>query len=700
MLRPSRARKLCPEIPSLEVIRRKGEGFFGCRPCLWQAELDQAILDGTKDVVAVSGTGSGKTLTFWLPLLFCPEGIQIVITPLNILGAQNRDQLEAKGISAIAIDAQNMSLEVMQNILTRKYRVIIDGDFVSHIISVVWDEAHCVSTWGKFRKEYAEAGRLRNLLVERVPYLVVSATFPEQIMKDVMSTLKMDHDRTKYIQRSNDRPNVYLSVHRIRHSLKSFKDLEFLVPKNWKSGDKTPKFLIFFDSIQESVDAVKSLWPKMPSEIRNRLVWFNSDMTKQYCELTTRQFKGDDGPCCLGCTDSFGLGVDIPDIGFVGQWRATCDMDTLWQRFGRVGCGPGTEGVAVLFAEGKHFDDMKEKAALAAEAKKKAQEARASEAEKRKRGLNAAGSRKRARTDNSPALPPSTDNNEERNSLAVIDSLSVHEELRVQYRQSLADQKQKQSKTKKIAGNTAQLPPGIDNIINAATRPFNCHRVPIAAYYQNDRRLPDHSHCAPGIPAGCGRCNLIMSTTCCNLCNAKSDHPSDIFTRFIPPPPDMASEAPPVRPVTTRVSRLSKFDATTSDYALRKKLDDFRCARMQEQYGYAIALNLGPTEIMSDEDLERIASCARSKKIGSVEDIQREAPKWRRAQEYAGSVLELLQRHYPITDLYAVMPLHQRQLTTPLDASINRNLQAGAKKTMTCGACKRQGHTPLHRTEY
>ncbi|KAI0683019.1 hypothetical protein BC835DRAFT_1297117, partial [Cytidiella melzeri] len=83
-------------------------------PCLWQAELDRAILNGGKDVVAVSGTASGKTLTFWLPLLFCPEGIQVVITPLNILGAQNRDQLAAKGISTIAIDAQTMSSQVMQ----------------------------------------------------------------------------------------------------------------------------------------------------------------------------------------------------------------------------------------------------------------------------------------------------------------------------------------------------------------------------------------------------------------------------------------------------------------------------------------------------------------------------------------------------------------------------------------------------------
>ncbi|KAI0705896.1 hypothetical protein BC835DRAFT_1261200 [Cytidiella melzeri] len=82
----------------------------------------------------------------------------------------------------------------------------------------------------------------------------------------------MDRDTAKYIHQSNDHPNVYLGVCQICHLLKSFKDLKFLVPKHWKPGDKIPKFLIFFNSIQESVNTVKSLWTKMPSEMRNCLV--------------------------------------------------------------------------------------------------------------------------------------------------------------------------------------------------------------------------------------------------------------------------------------------------------------------------------------------------------------------------------------------------------------------------------------------
>jgi ATP-dependent DNA helicase RecQ len=55
-------------------------------------------LKNNKDVASISATGSGKTLIFWMPLLFIPEGIPIVVTPLNILGQQNVNTLAKVGI--------------------------------------------------------------------------------------------------------------------------------------------------------------------------------------------------------------------------------------------------------------------------------------------------------------------------------------------------------------------------------------------------------------------------------------------------------------------------------------------------------------------------------------------------------------------------------------------------------------------------
>jgi hypothetical protein len=53
----------------------------------------------------------GKTLTFWLPLLSCPYGIQIVVTPLNILGQQNVDTLSKFSVHGVFVSAKTASKE-------------------------------------------------------------------------------------------------------------------------------------------------------------------------------------------------------------------------------------------------------------------------------------------------------------------------------------------------------------------------------------------------------------------------------------------------------------------------------------------------------------------------------------------------------------------------------------------------------------
>lgn len=49
-------------------------------------------------------------------------------------------------------------------------------------------------------------------------------------------------------------------------------------------------------------------------------------------------------------------GLDLPDIYYVVQWKVTCDLSSLWQRFGRGGRGQDTQAVAILLVEKKYFD--------------------------------------------------------------------------------------------------------------------------------------------------------------------------------------------------------------------------------------------------------------------------------------------------------------------------------------------------------
>ena len=74
----------------------------------------EAILKHDKDIIAIAATGSGKTLAFWMPLLFNGDGIQIVVTPLNILGKQNVESLAKMGIQGITVTAENATMQTFK----------------------------------------------------------------------------------------------------------------------------------------------------------------------------------------------------------------------------------------------------------------------------------------------------------------------------------------------------------------------------------------------------------------------------------------------------------------------------------------------------------------------------------------------------------------------------------------------------------
>src|SRR6266404_8379618 len=97
--------------PSVKEIRERMLTTFNKWPCLWQVQVAKALLQGGRDVVCTAGTSMGKTLTFWIPLLFHPDGIQIIVTPLNQLGQQQVEDLKSMGMQAIAINTDTANAD-------------------------------------------------------------------------------------------------------------------------------------------------------------------------------------------------------------------------------------------------------------------------------------------------------------------------------------------------------------------------------------------------------------------------------------------------------------------------------------------------------------------------------------------------------------------------------------------------------------
>ncbi|KAG6375635.1 P-loop containing nucleoside triphosphate hydrolase protein [Boletus reticuloceps] len=231
--------------------------------------------------------------------------------------------------------------------------------FTTHINGVVIDKAHCISTWGQFRPKCRELGQLRYIIPD-IPFLIASATLSSEVLQDIKRLLHLwKGDKIVTVHHNTDWPHIKLAVKRIQAPLYTYADLSFLVLDGWKAGDSLPpKFLIFFDNITTSIEATQTVRLHLPPEYRHKIKWFNVDMSAAFKgEEVTNFAQGDTWG--FFTTESFGMGFDMPDIQFVGQWCATCSLATLWQHFGRAVRDMSLVGTAVLFCEQEYFDQYR-----------------------------------------------------------------------------------------------------------------------------------------------------------------------------------------------------------------------------------------------------------------------------------------------------------------------------------------------------
>ncbi|EMD34258.1 hypothetical protein CERSUDRAFT_55318 [Gelatoporia subvermispora B] len=489
---------MTPSAWSIQRIRDLTEKKFGKRACLFQLNVARSLYEKQHDVVAIAATGSGKTLSFWIPLLMALEDKQdkmiFVVTPLNILGRQNVEILGAAGISAVAVDAQiDPELEI-QDIEAGRHQVVVinpevlmrskghcdklwkNSDFTSRILYFVFDEGHCISEWSAFREQYKHVGSLRYLIPDSIPFYVASATLPTPVLSDVTDLLNLRPNQTDHIFRSNDRPDIAIGVRRMRHAADSYHDLDFLIPDNFKDGDPPPpKFLIFFNNIREAESAAQHLRSRLPEHLRQKVKWFHSIMSDKYRNDEFEALKNSDvfGLCV---TDSFGMGLDLSDIKLIIQWKVPSSLNTLWQRFGRAARGDGFQGFAILIAEKALWDSEIQKRnrrkAQAAAPKKRKRKNTSKKPSKRRR----LGDMQASRTGAVTLLQPVSGASGDLSGDDDVANLDIPETIQPALN---ADTVKKELKT---------VQPALLDLVNAKSRGLKCRRTPITLFYSNDKR--------------------------------------------------------------------------------------------------------------------------------------------------------------------------------------------------------------------
>lgn len=185
-------------------------------------------------------------------------------------------------------------------------RLFHTPNFTANLLNIIFDEGHCVSTWSTFRNAFTRVGTLRYILPD-IPFYIASATLPAAILNDVLGILNMKRHKTHFIMRSNDRPDINITVQEMQSAVKSYQDLAFLVPDGW-AEDRPPlgKFLVFFDSIADTEGAVRYLRSRLPGHLAKRIRWFHATMTPAYRDEHLEYFR-DDETWGLCVTDAFGM---------------------------------------------------------------------------------------------------------------------------------------------------------------------------------------------------------------------------------------------------------------------------------------------------------------------------------------------------------------------------------------------------------
>ena len=173
--------------------------------------------------------------------------------------------------------------------------------------------------------------------------------------------------------------------------------------------------------------------------------------------------------------------MDLSDIKLVVQYKADCDMSTLWQRFGRAARGPGQSAMAVLFVEKK---DLDEERALKAQRETRRQEKVKEGIGIKRKGTYQANMQPKRRALADGASTVNREDNREDNEPVQGEVEVLKEERRQHYARRDRPAPIFRGKGKGRSG--VEIRSAMDDFINAH-RHFKCWRVVPMLFFQNDK---------------------------------------------------------------------------------------------------------------------------------------------------------------------------------------------------------------------
>ena len=333
-------------------------GYSDFRPL--QLEIIQSVADG-KDTLGLMPTGGGKSVVFQVYSL-SQKGICIVITPLIALMKDQVENLNSRGIKALAIHSGMSPVEIkitLDNAVWGEYKFLyisperLNSEIFSERLSqmdvnlVTVDEAHCISQWGyDFRPSYLNIIQIRKIL-PGVRFLALTATATLKVADDIQD--KLHFSKKNILQVSFQRENLNYLVRQVENKMGYL--LETLV-KVKGSG------IIYVRNRRATRE--------IADELRKNKI--SADFYHAGLTNSMRSLKQDDWISgktrVIVATNAFGMGIDKPDVRFVIHFVPPDSLEAYYQEAGRAG-RDGKKSAAVLLFNNAEKTKLKKQIAVA-----------------------------------------------------------------------------------------------------------------------------------------------------------------------------------------------------------------------------------------------------------------------------------------------------------------------------------------------
>jgi ATP-dependent DNA helicase RecQ len=308
-----------------------------------QEEIIASVLE-RKDTFALMPTGGGKSICFQVPAIM-QEGICLVISPLIALMRDQVENLQNKGIKAIALTGgiyHDDIIDLLDNCQFGNYKFLylsperLQNDWILERIKnlpinlIAIDEAHCVSQWGHdFRPAYLKIVQLKDYF-PKVPFLALTASATSRVKEDIIAQLKLRNPQV--FTKSFYRANIAYMVFETEDKLYL---LQQILQKNPEPS------IIYVTNRKSCLETVHQLENQGFTG-----TYYHGGLTAKEKEKHMKLWM-EEKVQVIVATNAFGMGIDKSNVKTIIHLHLPQNLENYYQEAGRAGRN-GEKAFAIL----------------------------------------------------------------------------------------------------------------------------------------------------------------------------------------------------------------------------------------------------------------------------------------------------------------------------------------------------------------